>query len=355
MNFKDLKYIAAYLIPVLAFLGIYYSSFWSFSTFLFAFFVIPFLELFIKPDSKNLSEKEAKIKESNLLFDLLLYLNIPIVFGLLFFYLESLATGNYTIGESLGITLGIGIVLGSNGINVAHEIGHRDSKFQKGLSKLLLMPTLYMHFIIEHNLGHHKNVGTPEDAATARYNENLFSFWFRSVKQAYKNAWRIENRRLRNEGHPAFSVRNEMIWFLIIQLSFIALILWIYGWIVFGFYMYAAIMGFLLLETINYIEHYGLLRAKNQNGRYERVEHFHSWNSNHELGRIFLYELTRHSDHHFKANKKYQVLKSYEDSPQLPFGYPGSMFIAFIPPLWFSIMNKRVPSSMKLQLNDETS
>ena len=127
----------------------------------------------------------------------------------------------------------------------------------------------------------------------------------------------------------------------------LVLIFWNYGPMVFGFYMLAAVMGFLLLETINYIEHYGLRRRKNENGRYERVEHFHSWNSDHELGRIFLYELTRHSDHHYKANKKYQILKSYKDSPQLPLGYPGCMGLAIIPPLWFAVMNKRIPTSMK--------
>ena len=108
----------------------------------------------------------------------------------------------------------------------------------------------------------------------------------------------------------------------------------------------AGVVSFLFLETVNYIEHYGLLRLKNASGRYERVQKIHSWNSNHVVGRIILYELTRHSDHHYKSSKKYQVLESHEESPILPYGYPTSMVLAMIPPLWFRIMNKRVPSNM---------
>ena len=349
MTIKDLKYLAAYLIPYLTFVGIVAGSYWSFGTFFFAFFVIPLLELVIPPDPVNLSPERAKSKEANFFFDLLLYLNIPIVYFILYTYLSHFSFQEYAVWEIIGMTLGVGIVLGANGINVAHEIGHRDGKMQKFLSKILLLPSQYMHFIIEHNLGHHKNVGTLEDPATARYNESLFTFWIRSSTQGYINAWRIENRRLVNLGKKPFSIHNEMLIFGFIQLAFIGAIFWQFGGLVTLFYLLTAIIGFSLLETINYIEHYGLLRLKNENGRYERVEHFHSWNSDHELGRIFLYELTRHSDHHYKANKKYQILKSYSESPQLPYGYPGSMFLAFIPPLWFSVMNPRIPEAMKTE------
>lgn len=353
MAFKDFRYLAAYVIPLLAFLGIAYGGIWSISIFLFVFLIIPLLELVISPNPVNLSNEEIAAKKVNVYFEILLYLNIPILFFILYYFLENIANQGYSTIEMMGITLGVGIVLATNGINVAHEIGHRESIIQKFLAKLLLMPSQYMHFIIEHNVGHHKNVGTPEDAATARYNENLYAFWIRSISQGYVNAWKIEYNKLRKHGRIAIHYRNEMLWFTIIQVGFIGSILWFYGGLEVALYLAAAIMGFTLLETINYIEHYGLLRLTTERKRYERVDHIHSWNSDHELGRIFLYELTRHSDHHYKANKKYQILKSHKNSPQLPFGYPGSMLLAIFPPLWFSIMNKRIPNNMKSQLIKE--
>jgi len=137
-----------------------------------------------------------------------------------------------------------------------------------------------------------------------------------------------------------------MLWYIIIQASYLSLILFLFGTIGFFFAFSVAIVGFLLLETVNYIEHYGLLRLKTDSGRYEHVKEIHSWNSNHVVGRIVLYELTRHSDHHYKSSKKYQLLQCYDKSPEMPYGYPTSMVIAFIPPLWFSIMNNRIPKEM---------
>ena len=137
-----------------------------------------------------------------------------------------------------------------------------------------------------------------------------------------------------------------MLWYLIFQISFLTFVYLVFGKTGLVFSIPAAIVGILLLETVNYIEHYGLLRLKTKSNRYERVAEKHSWNSNHVIGRIVLYELTRHSDHHFKSSKKYQILDCHEESPQMPFGYPTSMVLALIPPLWFFIMNKRVPREM---------
>lgn len=138
-----------------------------------------------------------------------------------------------------------------------------------------------------------------------------------------------------------------MFWYSILQVAYLVLVLILFGLPTLWFALGAALVGFLLLETVNYIEHYGLLRQKMPSGRYERVKEIHSWNSNHVLGRIMLYELTRHSDHHYISSKKYQVLDCHEDSPQMPFGYPTSMVLSLLPPLWFKIMNKRIPNTMK--------
>tara|TARA_B100001741_G_scaffold292279_1_gene273024 strand:+ start:34 stop:657 length:624 start_codon:yes stop_codon:yes gene_type:complete len=203
-----------------------------------------------------------------------------------------------------------------------------------------------MHFYIEHNFGHHLNVATPEDPATARYKQNVYSFWLTSVFRTYISAWKIQLRLLRVSKRSFFSIKNDMIFYTLFQLLFIALIYYYFGIYLTLLSILMSVISFLFLETINYVEHYGLLRKKESNGRYERVKPHHSWNSNHTIGRIVLYELTRHSDHHFKSSKKYQILESIEDCPHLPFGYPTSILISLIPPLWFSVMNPLVKTHM---------
>jgi len=343
---KDLKYLAAFTIPIIALLSINLKGLWSFATPLYAFVLIPILELMFSVDDKNLKKTEAEIKQKNLLFDWLLYFNLPIVFGVLIYSLISITSNSLKNYEFIGLMLSTGIVLGVNGINVAHELGHRQASGERFLGKLLLLPSLYMHFYIEHNFGHHLHAAKKEDPATARYNQSLFSFWFTSIFRQYFSAWKIQLKLLKRKESGFFGFQNEMLWFLLFQTSFLILIFLMFGKLGFLFSVASASVGVLLLETVNYIEHYGLLRLKTKNGRYERVAEKHSWNSNHVIGRIVLYELTRHSDHHYKSFKKYQILDCFEKSPQMPFGYPTSMVLAMIPPLWFAIMNKRVPPEM---------
>ena len=204
-----------------------------------------------------------------------------------------------------------------------------------------------MHFYIEHNFGHHMHAATREDPATARLNQTVYSFWFTSVFRQYFSAWKIQTQLLKKQGKSFFSLENDMFWYLILQAAYLYIGFYFFGAQVLPFLIGAGITGFLLLETVNYIEHYGLLRKKLPSGRYERVREVHSWNSNHIIGRIVLYELTRHSDHHYKSSKKYQLLDCHEKSPQMPFGYPTSMVMSFLPPLWFKTMNPRIPDSMK--------
>jgi alkane 1-monooxygenase len=228
------------------------------------------------------------------------------------------------------------------GINVGHELGHRRNRYEQWLAQALLMTGLYMHFFIEHNRGHHRNVATLLDPATSRRGQSIYSFWIQSVCLGWWNAWKLESDRLWNTGQPALNKHNIMLRFQVIQLLYLGLIFCLFGLTGLWVAIAAAIFGFLMLETVNYIEHYGLLRRLSKAGRYEPVLPIHSWNSNHEMGRIFLYELTRHSDHHYKATRKYQVLRVFEESPQLPAGYPACMLLSLLPPLWFAVMNPRV-------------
>lgn len=336
---KDFKYLIAYLLPLSVFLGLYYREIWSFSGIFVGFVAIPFFEQFLTGTTHNLPENESQIKEKSFFFDLLLYLNLPILWGIVFYFFYSLSVYDLNAYEIIGMTFSTGLLVGTLGINVAHELGHRPGKWDQWFAKGLLLPALYTHFTIEHNLGHHKNVATDLDPASARENEPIYKFWWRSVRGTYINAWIINSSILNRSGKSFFSLNNDLLIGHSLQLLYlIGLVFWggtpllIAG-------ISIAVIGFLLLESVNYIEHYGLRRNLLPNGKPETVMPWHSWNSNHELGRIFLYELTRHSDHHFKATRKYQILRHFDESPQLPFGYPASILLALIPPLWFKKMN----------------
>ena len=343
---KDLKYLAAFSIPIVCLLGLFLKGYWAWATPLFAFVCIPVLELVFPIDNDNLKPEEADSKLKQKVFDWLLYLNLPVVFGLVIYGLFTISNETTATYEFIGLIFSVGIVLGVNGINVAHELGHRQTTSERFLGKALLLPSFYMHFYIEHNFGHHLHAATPEDPATARYNQSVYSFWFTSTFRQYAGAWKIQNKLLKNNAQSFFSFKNDMLWYVVFQIVYLISIAFVFGTTALTFALFAGIIGFIMLETVNYIEHYGLLRLKTKSGRYERVKEMHSWNSNHVIGRIVLYELTRHSDHHYKSSKKYQVLDCHDESPQMPYGYPTSMVLAMIPPLWFRIMNKRVPKTM---------
>ena len=344
---NSLKYLAAFTIPLSAYIGIGLGGHWSFTTPVYAFLIIPILEIALSQDAKNLPGESWESKRINPIYDWMLYANIPIVFSLIWIVGAKVSAGNLQSLEYWGFAFSLGIVLGTNGINVAHELGHRQSTPERFLGKLLLLPSFYMHFYIEHNYGHHLNAATPEDPATARYNQSVYSFWFTSVTRQYTSAWRIQKALLNKHGGSFLSIHNDMLWYSFLQIAYLVLLYQLFGGFTALYLWLCGIIGFILLETVNYIEHYGLLRLKMPSGRYERVREVHSWNSNHVIGRIVLYELTRHSDHHYKSSKKYQLLDYHDSAPDMPFGYPTSMVLSLIPPLWFHIMNPRIPREMK--------
>ncbi|MCB9353151.1 MAG: alkane 1-monooxygenase [Lewinellaceae bacterium] len=339
---RDLKYLFAYSIPLAAMFALYWQGAWSWSVVILAFVIIPIGEMLLPMSAANFTAREEEHLLRRRLFDWLLYLNAPLLFVIVLWYVHLVSTQAFTTIELLGLTLSTGIVVGANGINVAHELGHRANRLEQALSKLMLLPALYQHFFIEHNRGHHKHVATAQDPASARRGENLYAFWWRSVTGSWRDAWALEKERLQKAGKPFWSQQNEMLRFMLYQFAWLIGIAWWFGWRGLAGAVVVGIIGFLLLETINYIEHYGLRRKLLPSGRPEPVSPVHSWNSDHELGRIMLYELTRHSDHHYKSTRKYQILRHMDESPQLPFGYPASMVIALVPPLWFSLMDVRI-------------
>ena len=340
---SDFKYLFAYSIPLMTLVSISSDGIMTFATPIYAFIFIPLLEVILKDYDTEYSDAQKNKRLNNIVFDVLLYLNIFFVFALLVYGLFIMETKSLMTYEIIGILQSLGILMTTNAINVAHELGHRSAQWERTLSKLLLMPCLYMHFYLEHNFGHHKNVATPEDPATAKKNQSVYHFWVISVLKQYQNAWQIQRNILKKGNHSFISVANDMFWYSFFQLGYLGFCYMFFGMSGLLFAMVVGVMSFIFLETINYLEHYGLVRKKLPSGRYERVQTHHSWNSNHIIGRIVLYELTRHSEHHFKANKKYQILENKKQSPQLPFGYPTSILLSLFPPLWFWLMNSRIP------------
>ena len=338
---KSLKYSQALILPVLGWISFQSQGWVTFAPLLWAFGVIPALELFFKPDERNFTPSEEDREKYDPIYDWQIYLMVPVQFLSLWLFLESMQEPGLAISDRIGRIASMGILCGVIGVNVAHELGHRQKAYERFMAKALLMTSLYMHFFIEHNRGHHKYVSTEEDPASARYGESLYAFWLRAIPGVYRSAWRLERARLKRARKPFFSLHNEMLIYHLVQAGLFLGIALVYGWATVGCFAIAAGMGYLLLETVNYIEHYGLQRQK-VNGKYERVMPWHSWNSDHVVGRLVLFELSRHSDHHFIASRKYQILRHIDHSPQMPTGYPGMMILATLPPIWFSVMNPKI-------------
>ena len=341
--FRNLRYLVAYTVPLTAFAGLWLRGPFVWITLAYTFGLVPLMELLWRPQAPSTLAPAATDDRRHWFFDGLLYLNVPLQLGLLATFLWRLHTGHFSPSETLGATLAVGICGGALGINVAHELGHRSKVWEQRLAQILLWSVGYLHFFIEHNRGHHRHVATPLDPVTARLHEPFWHFLPRAVGGELRSAWQLEAERLRRAGQPVWEAGNQMLQFGVAQLTLLGLIAGFFGPTGLLAWAGAALVSLLLFQLVNYVEHYGLLRNRTATGGYERVQPHHSWNSEHALGRILLYELTRHSDHHYQASRPYQTLRHQPVSPQMPTGYPGMMLLATVPPLWFRVMNRRVP------------
>jgi alkane 1-monooxygenase len=309
-----------------------------------AFGILPLLDRLVGPDSDNPSDSALQWLENDPFYRWLTYLYLPGQYLSLVFACWLWSGGGWltmTFTDRLGLMVTVGIV-GGVAINAAHELGHRRTTLESRLCKLALAQTAYGHFFVEHNRGHHARIATPEDAASARFGESLYRFIPRSVLGGLRSAWRIESNRLAHKGRRRLSLRNDILnaWLLTLGL-FAVLAAW-FGIVVLPWLAGQAVIGFCLLETVNYLEHYGLRRQKLSDGRYERVNSAHSWNSNTVVMNVFLFHLQRHSDHHANPQRRYQALRDVAEAPQLPAGYGAMMGLAMIPPLWRRVMDHRV-------------
>jgi alkane 1-monooxygenase len=306
------------------------------------FYVLaPLLDLWIGEDRVNAPDWAVPGLESSRYYRHIVYAYLPSQYLVTILGAWLAVSGHLAWWQLLGLVATAGITNGV-GINTAHELGHKTNSLERWLAKLALAPVAYGHFFVEHNKGHHKNVATPEDPASSRMGETFWAFLPRTVVGSFKSAWHIEAERLTRLGKHTWSRDNENLqaWGMTVLL-FGALTLWLGPWALL-FLVLQSVLGFSLLEVVNYLEHYGLLRQKLADGRYERCQPRHSWNSNHVVTNLFLYQLQRHSDHHANPTRRYQALRHFDDSPQLPAGYSAMLMLAYLPPLWFKVMDPRV-------------
>ena len=315
----------------------------NYHAFLVAFVIIPLLDWLLGKDPSNPAAAEMKRIEEDPVFRGILYTYVPIHFGLIVWCAWVVASGELSPAQSLGLALSVGIVTGAQGITIAHELGHARSKLDRWLARALLTSVSYGHFTIEHNRGHHVRVATPADPASARYGESFWRFLPRTLVGSYLSAWRIEIERLKRLQLQPASWRNQMIWFSVIPLAIAGAFALAWGAGAALAFAVQSAMAVTLLEAVNYVEHYGLVRARLADGRYERVGHRHSWDADNFLSNCFLVHLQRHADHHTHPARPYQALLHHDDSPKLPTGYAGMVPLALVPPLWFALMNRRVP------------
>lgn len=302
--------------------------------------IIPLLDRIVGDDKSNPLEDVIARLEKDPYYTILVRAFIPMQYIAMFVGAYLYTRKNTPFSDKLGIAISIGML---NGIAItnAHETGHKSDKLNQMLSHLVLAPTAYGHFRVEHNYGHHKNVATPEDPASAQMGESFWRFLPRTVTGSLKSAIAIEKKRLARQGKGFWSIRNELLQGWAITAGLYGIMVAIFGRKVIPFLAIQAVYGFSLLEVVNYIEHYGLLRQK-QNGKYERTAPEHSWNSNKVMSNVFLYQLQRHSDHHAHPTRSFHTLRHFDGTPQLPSGYAEMIMAAYIPSLWFKIMDKKV-------------
>ncbi len=312
--------------------------------------VVPLLDLVAGLDRANPPDDAIEALENDRYYRWITYLFLPIQYvgfiGALYLIANGapFGLGELGLADKIGLALTIGTI-GGIGINTAHELGHKREANERWLSKIALAQSFYGHFYIEHNRGHHVRVATPEDPASSRLGESFYAFWPRTVLGSLKSAWQVEKKRYaRKQQHP-FRPGNDVLnaW-LMSAVLFGGLVAWL-GFEIVPFLLLQAVIGFSLLEVVNYMEHYGMLRQRvgtAQRRRYERVDPSHSWNSNNIATNVLLYHLQRHSDHHANPTRRYQTLRDFEESPVLPTGYAGMIVLALVPPLYRRVMDARV-------------
>jgi alkane 1-monooxygenase len=343
---KRYAWLLGLIVPMLPFLAwgwvelTGFGAFWFFGPML-VFVIFPLLDMVVGMDAENPPDSVIKWLEQDRYYRWCTYVFIPVQYAGLVFACWLWADGGLSTVDSIGLALTMAMVSGI-AINTAHELGHKRADLEKWLSKVALAQSGYGHFFIEHNRGHHVRVATPEDPASARLGESFWAFLPRTVSGSLSSAWGLERARLERTGHSPWSIHNDILQAWAMTVGLFALLAIVFGPVVLPYLLLQAVLGFSLLEVVNYLEHYGLMRQKKEDGRYERCRPEHSWNSNNVASNVLLYHLQRHSDHHANPTRRYQSLRHVDEAPQLPTGYAGMIVLAWFPPIWRRVMDRRL-------------
>ena len=303
--------------------------------------LMPLLDWLIGSDSNNPPEELVPQLEADKYYRYLTYLTVPLHFVTLCIFAYVVGTNDLSWWSILVTAIIAGGYSGL-GINTAHELGHKQTGIEKLLAKITLAVPAYGHFCVEHNRGHHVLVATPDDPASSRLGESIYAFTLREIPGTFKRGWELEKSRLQKQGKQAWSIDNEILQSYSISAVLQGALVYTFGWIMVPFLAVHNVWAWYQLTSANYIEHYGLLREKKDNGRYERCQPHHSWNANYIMSNLALFHLERHSDHHANPIRRYQSLRNFDDIPELPNGYYGMYLLAYIPWLWFKVMDHRV-------------
>ena len=339
---SPIHYVFFYVFPLLWVIGAYLGGLWHYLTVFMAYVCVPLLDQIIGPKPRFVAKESYKDLAKDKRYRIALYLYAPINIGLVIWGAYFVSSKDLALYEWAGFVVSSALMTGGLGMTVAHELCHSPKRFEQLLADMLLIPVCYMHFSIEHVFGHHSRVATKEDPATARLGESLYRFIPRSIFGGIKSAFYLEAHRLKKRRKSLFSIDNKMIWYTITPALFAVFLYSLFGVWALVYFLVQAFIGFNYLEVINYVEHYGLMRKKDENGRYEKTSHLHSWNSDHIISNHLLFGLPTHSDHHASSRKPYQTLQSIKGSPQLPASYGAMMPLAFFPFLWRRVMDHRV-------------
>jgi len=334
------------LYPLQPFLGIWLhaetgNEAWLLFPLFLGYVVAPFQDWLLGEDENNPPEEVVLQLDRDRYYRFLTYAVVPLHFVSLFGAAWWAGTQDLSWWAFIGLAVVAGITSGL-GINTGHELGHKKSAFERNLAKIVLAVPVYGHFWIEHNRGHHRDVSTPDDPASSRMGESIYKFALREVPGAFRRAWAIEKDRLERRGKSAWHSDNQILQSMALSLAIQLGLLIAFGWLMIPFLILHNIFAWWQLTSANYVEHYGLLRLREANGRFERCQPWHSWNSNHIYSNLVLFHLERHSDHHAHPLRRYQSLRHFDDLPTLPSGYFGSYLLAYVPWIWYRVMDKRL-------------
>ncbi len=331
------------LLPLLAWLGVEMHLAWSGIGALFAFAGLPVMDALVGRDHRSPSQQQVIDLDDRVAYRLILYIHAIAQTLLIWRACEIWSSPTLQWWEGALGVLSIGSVTGGLGITIAHELSHRNSPWERRLGLLLLLQVGYAHFALEHVAGHHRNVGLRHDPATARKGESVYAFIVRCIVGSWLHVWQMEAQRLGNRGKLRYGLRNRMWWWMLGTPLLAVGIGSVYGATSAVLFICQGAFGILLLEAVNYVEHYGLVRNEVKPGVPEKFGPQHAWEARHTVSNAFLFKLQRHADHHLSPQRRYQSLRVHEESPQLPQGYPGMILLSLLPPLWRKVVHPLLP------------